>query len=50
MSFIEYSENSHFPIQNLPYGVFSDNKCVRIIVFVFGVVWCGVGVCVWVGC
>lgn len=24
-SFIEYSENCHFPIQNLPYGVFSDD-------------------------
>jgi fumarylacetoacetase len=30
-SFIEYSENCHFPIQNLPYGVFSDssNKSLR---------------------
>lgn len=24
MSFIEVSETSHFPIQNLPYGIFSD--------------------------
>ncbi len=25
-SFIEYPENSHFPIQNLPYGVFSTSE------------------------
>ena len=25
-SFIEYSEKCHFPIQNLPYGIFSSNE------------------------
>ena len=31
-SFIEVNSESHFPIQNLPYGVFStkDNKTPRI--------------------
>ena len=28
-SFIEYSEDSHFPIQNLPYGVFSTRNDAR---------------------
>jgi len=30
MSFIEVSAESHFPIQNLPYGVFSTASNVRI--------------------
>jgi len=32
MSFIEVAEDSHFPIQNLPYGIYStkDNPCHRI--------------------
>lgn len=31
MSFIEVSETSHFPIQNLPYGVFSDGDLTHRI-------------------
>lgn len=34
MSFVEVAADSHFPIQNLPYGVFSVDGSVRI----FGVV------------
>lgn len=32
MSFIEVAEDSHFPIQNLPYGIYStkENPCHRI--------------------
>lgn len=31
-SFIDYDSQSHFPIQNLPYGVFSHNGSARIAV------------------
>ena len=31
MSFIPVSPESHFPIQNLPYGVFSTADNVRVV-------------------
>ena len=33
-SFIQYTEDCHFPIQNLPYGIFSssENKSPRACV------------------
>ena len=31
MSFIPVSPESHFPIQNLPYGVFSTVHNVRVV-------------------
>lgn len=34
MSFVEVAADSHFPIQNLPYGVFSVDGSVRIFVVV----------------
>lgn len=32
MSFIHVSPESHFPIQNLPYGVFSTSENVSFVV------------------
>ena len=31
MSFIEVSPDSHFPVQNLPYGIFSTSDNVSIL-------------------
>ena len=37
MSFVEVSEKSDFPIQNLPYGVFSVQDVSRILGVLGGV-------------
>lgn len=37
-SFIEVSQDSHFPIQNLPYGIFSTAEKVKL----FGTLHCPV--------